>query len=84
MELLERFEVDIYKPIRIYKFMKKVKDRIEKDLKLNREQEILFEYWRVCEDNISNDLVEHFSVYGFLLGRKLEKESKQRMKKHNL
>ena len=51
VELLERFDVDIYIPTKIYKFMNKVENRIEKDLKVSRKQDILFEYWRVCEDN---------------------------------
>ncbi len=84
MELLERFDIDIYKPTKIYKFMNKVEDRIEKDLKLSRKQEILFEYWRICEDNISNDLVEHSFIYGFMLGMGLKNESEQMIKGYNL
>lgn len=80
IELLERFDDDVYKVTKIYKFMRKVEDKIEKDLKLNKKQEKLFEYWRICEDNIAIDTVEYAFIYGYSLGMSLKEESKNILK----
>lgn len=64
--------------------MVEIKDKIEKDLKLNKNQERLFEYWRICEDNISNDMLQYAFTYGFSLGMGLKKESKKLRSEYSL
>lgn len=80
IELLSRFDVDIYKPTKIYRFMRKLEDKIEKDLSLNKNEERLFEYWRVCENNVTSDIVEYAFIYGFSFGMGLKNESKELIK----
>lgn len=80
IELLEHFDVEIYKPTKIYKFMSKIEDKIEKDLKLSKKQENLFEYWRECEDNRSNDLVECAFIYGYSFAMGLKEECNNLLK----
>lgn len=76
MKLLERFNDEMYIPTKIYKLMVQVKEKIEEELNLNDEQEKLFEYWTVCEDNILNDIVEQAFIYGYSLAMGLKEESK--------
>lgn len=76
MKMLERFDDEIYMPTKIYKLMIEVKDKIEEELNLTNEQKELFQYWAVCEDNISNDIVEQAFIYGYSLATALKGESK--------
>ena len=75
--LLERFDTEIYKPTKIYELMMRVKDKIEKELNLNENQEKLLEKWKECEDNISNDIVEQAFIYGYSLAMGLKEECKK-------
>lgn len=84
MKLWELFFDEIYTVTDIYKLMVEVKDKIEEDLKLDKTQEKLFEYWRICEDNILNDMLQYSFVYGYSLAMGLKNESERMLKEYNI
>lgn len=84
MKLFERFDDEIYTPTKIYKLMRKAQKKLEKGLKLDKNQRNLLDKWAICEDIILNEMVEQAFSYAFSLGIGLKKESKELIKKYNL
>lgn len=74
MKLLENFDNEIYEVTDIYELNREIQKKIEKALKFNKNQERLFQYWQVCEDNVSIDMVEYAFVYGYSLAMGIKEE----------
>lgn len=77
MNILEQFSSEIYGESKVQKKAVDEKDKLRKEMKLNFEQNKLFEQYDELENLILDDMVESAFIYGFAISEELKDEVKR-------
>lgn len=74
MNIFEQFSDEIYGESKVQKKAVDEKDKLQKEMKLNFEQNKLFEQYDELENLILDNMVESAFIYGFAISEELKDE----------